>query len=421
MAAQFRPKLGNAFPGSLHATEMPAGASDTGPSRFEAEYTRARLLANRSLIRVTCAVGALIAGLRSVEQAFAELWHPAQPFGLMTVLGVSIVLAVIAWSPAFPRWYLPLAEVVVPLRNAVGALFVGGAAAHGNPEMLMFLPLMIIGPFFFLGLSLRAALVSVVLALSSFVVAAIAFGLELPIMLRSLVLLLVAAAACAVAARQLETWGRKSFRESRLISDLAQHDGLTGLKNRRVFDEQLARLWQQAVENERKIAILLIDVDHFKAFNDLYGHQAGDQTLRRVAQTLQSLIAGPADVLARYGGEEFAIILYDVSAKEAEALADRMRQAVGALAIEHRGSRIGGRVTISIGAASIEPTEGRQARGALQLADQALYEAKQRGRNRVELMDQAAHRLLETGVFSRASLSGRLTNLEPIPARRVKP
>jgi diguanylate cyclase (GGDEF)-like protein len=180
---------------------------------------------------------------------------------------------------------------------------------------------------------------------------------------------------------------------------------LTGLKNRRVFDEQLSRLWQQAVEDRRSIAMLLIDVDHFKPFNDRYGHQAGDQALQRVAQTLQAFVSRPLDVLARYGGEEFAVILYDIDAREAEELAERMRRAVSELAIEHHGSRVRATLTISVGVALIEPSRDRQARGALQLADQALYEAKIRGRNRVALMDQTAHRLLETGVFRRAQLA----------------
>ena len=109
-------------------------------------------------------------------------------------------------------------------------------------------------------------------------------------------------------------------------------------------------------------------------------------------------------MLARYGGEEFAVVLYDVDRAQAEAHAERMRRAVSGLALEHRGSRFSS-VTISIGVAIVAPTPGRRARGALQLADQALYEAKVRGRNRIEVMDQAAHRLLVTGVFAKKTLA----------------
>jgi diguanylate cyclase (GGDEF)-like protein len=129
--------------------------------------------------------------------------------------------------------------------------------------------------------------------------------------------------------------------------------------------------------------------------------------LRRVAQSLQTLVIRPDDVLARYGGEEFAVLSYDIDAREAESLAEKMRRAVGGLAIKNEGSHPGLAVSISVGVAVIEPSADRRSRGALQLADQALYEAKVRGRNRVELLDDAAHRLLVTGVFSRDALARR--------------
>ena len=115
----------------------------------------------------------------------------------------------------------------------------------------------------------------------------------------------------------------------------------------------------------------------------------------------------PLDVLARYGGEEFALVAYDIDSSEAESLAERMRFAVGALAIKHEGSTAGGSVTISVGVAVVQPSTERRSRGALQLADQALYEAKVRGRNRVELLDDMAHRLLVTGVFAKLALGRR--------------
>jgi diguanylate cyclase (GGDEF)-like protein len=397
-----RPDL-SPFPNSPYAAELQRGpASCFFSPAFEAEYVRARLFGDRTLIRWACAFAALLAVVRGTEQAFGSPWHQAQLIVVTLVMTASIALALIAWSRAFERLYLRLAQIVVPIRNSLAAIFVAGAAAHGQGELLMVLPLMVLGPFFFLGLSFRTALLSVVLTVASFIVAAVAFGVALPVTVRSSALLLIAAIACAIAARHLEKWSRKSFLESHLIAEFAERDALTGLKNRRVFDEQLGRLWQQAVEDARAIAILLIDVDHFKAFNDHYGHQAGDQTLRRAAQTLQTFVSRPLDVLARYGGEEFAAILYDIDVGEAGALAERMRRAVSELAIEHRGPEVGAAVTVSVGVAVIEPSRERRSRGALQLADQALYEAKVRGRNRVAIMDQVAHGQLETGVFKLA-------------------
>jgi diguanylate cyclase (GGDEF)-like protein len=224
---------------------------------------------------------------------------------------------------------------------------------------------------------------------------------------RSCLLLIVVAAACGVVARTLERSARTRFVDTHAMAELAQQDALTGVKNRRVFDEHLELIWQIAVEKERSLALLLIDVDHFKAFNDRYGHQAGDRALRRVAEMLQMFVTRPNDLLARYGGEEFAVLLYDVDAVAAEKVAAQMRKAVCAMGLEHRDSRLGQIVTISIGVGVVEPSPERRARGALQLADEALYQAKTMGRNRVEVLDPAAHKALETGVFTKGTGASR--------------
>jgi diguanylate cyclase (GGDEF)-like protein len=397
-----------AFPSSPYAVELQRGAARRSfGAAVEAEYVRADLFDKRTLIRVACALAVLLAVFRGADQLLFGAAEPRQWILVAVVLTASLALATVAWAPVFDRWYLPLAQVVVPIRNALAAVGVAEAAANGQLEMLMILPLMVLGPFFFMGLRFRVALLAVAVTVAAFLVSVAIFGMALPVALRSILFLLLAAVACAIAARHLEKWSRTSFLESHLIEELAQHDTLTGLKNRRVFDEHLDRLWQRGIEESRAIAILMMDIDHFKAYNDGYGHQAGDQTLRRVAQTLQALVSRPHDVLARYGGEEFAVILYDIDGRQAEALAERMRRAIGDLAILHEGSPARASLTISVGVAVIEPSSDRKSRGALQLADQALYEAKLRGRNRVELMDQAAHRLLVTGVFSRATFARR--------------
>jgi diguanylate cyclase (GGDEF)-like protein len=167
-----------------------------------------------------------------------------------------------------------------------------------------------------------------------------------------------------------------------------------------VFDERLEQVWQRAVTAGQVMAVMLIDIDHFKSYNDCYGHQAGDQALRHVAQTVQKLVRRPEDILTRYGGEEFAAILCEVNAEQAREIAERVRAAVAELNIEHRGSRTASRVTISVGVAVVVPSADRSPRGAVQLADQALYEAKVQGRNRIELMDRRQHELMVTGVFA---------------------
>ncbi|HEY8519678.1 MAG TPA: diguanylate cyclase [Gammaproteobacteria bacterium] len=390
---------------SPYAAELRRGvAHHRFRPELEAEYCRARLLARRMLIRAACTFAVLLAAARGAELVLGDA-SPAQLAAITTVLAASLLLLALAWSSLFERWYLPVANVVVPVRNVVIAVFVARAAMHGQSELLMLVPLMIVGPFFFLGLAPRMALIAASVTLVAFAWAAAAFGMAWPTAARTVTFLLMITAVCVIAVRYLESWARKGFLEGRLAAERAQHDALTGVKNRAAFDEHLQALWQRAIEEGRTIAVLLIDVDYFKPYNDAYGHQAGDRTLHRVAQTLQSLVTGPADVLARYGGEEFAVILYGADDDHASAMAERMRAAVGGLAIEHRASRVVPTVSISVGVAVVEPSRQRQPRGALQLADQALYEAKVRGRNRVEVLGRAAHRLLVTGVFAKSTLA----------------
>lgn len=403
--AVLRSNLG-AFPDSPYAAELQRGAVGRRfDPHLEQEYVQAHLSENRTLIRVTCVLGACLSFFCVVRLGLEGYLSHDQLLQIVVVFLSSVVLASIACTPLFGRFYLPLARIVVPVRNALAAAFITLIAVHGRFEMLMALPLMVVGPFFFLGLSLRVALLSVAATIMSFVVSAAVMGLALPAAAFASAFLLAVAVACAIAARHIDERSRRSFLEGRVIAELAEHDALTGIKNRRVFDEHLSRLWRRAIEDGRTVAVLLIDVDHFKAYNDRYGHQAGDRALRRVAETLQAFAGRPLDVLARYGGEEFAVVLNDVDGRQAGHVADQMRRAVSELAIERRGG-VAGRVTISVGVAALKPTAERGPRGALQLADQALYEAKVRGRNRVELMEEEDYSLLITGVFAKSTLHG---------------
>lgn len=394
----------SAFPDSPYAAELQRGFSNLRFGRqLELEYVRAHLLDSRIVIRAACTLAALLGLGRCVEQLAAGPERTGSLLAIGVVMTASLLLTTLAWSAAFERLFLPCARIIVPARNALVAAYIAAAAAHGQLEMLMVLPTLLIGPFFFLGLRFHTALLSGVLTAASFVTHTILFDLAWPVALRAWVFLLMGLVACAFAARHLEKWSRTSFLEARLIAELAQHDALTGTKNRRVFDEHLARLWPQAIADGRTMAVLLIDVDHFKAYNDRYGHQAGDQALRRIAQSLQGVVTRPLDVLARYGGEEFVAVLYDVDQHQATDIAAKMRRSVQELGIEHRGSRTSSAVTTSIGIAVVAPTSDRNPRGALQLADQALYAAKVGGRNRVELMNEADYRMLVTGVFAKNS------------------
>ena len=190
---------------------------------------------------------------------------------------------------------------------------------------------------------------------------------------------------------------RANFIENRLLNDIAERDGLSGLYNRRMFDNLTNRLWLQAQRNKDPLQIILVDIDHFKAYNDLYGHQAGDNCIRRVAAIIARATKRPFDFCARYGGEEFALVLYAPSGTDATALPEQIRRETMALSIPHTHSESGGILTVSIGSATAEPDTKRSLAGLIQTADEALYRAKQLGRNRVLHVDSSESN--PTGAF----------------------
>lgn len=174
---------------------------------------------------------------------------------------------------------------------------------------------------------------------------------------------------------------------NRTLERLSSSDGLTGIANRRYFDDYLNREWLRGVRNGTGLAVVLLDVDHFKLFNDTYGHQGGDDCLRQVAGTLQSVLKRPTDLAARYGGEEFAAILPQTDEAGALAVAEQIRKAIEDLHIRHASSPVSTWVTVSIGVASFNVCqEGRQDT-LLAAADQALYQAKRTGRNQVKVAE----------------------------------
>ena len=167
------------------------------------------------------------------------------------------------------------------------------------------------------------------------------------------------------------------------FATLSRQDALTALPNRRCFDEVLSQAWAEHDLQSRSLTLLLLDVDHFKAFNDRYGHSAGDQCLKLVAQALLDVVTAEGGSLARWGGEEFAVLLPGVRQAEAERIASRLCTAVSALSLRHEASSTSAVVTLSVGGAcGVPEVAGVSTADALWLADQALYRAKSDGRNR---------------------------------------
>ncbi|UCD66549.1 MAG: diguanylate cyclase [Deltaproteobacteria bacterium] len=184
--------------------------------------------------------------------------------------------------------------------------------------------------------------------------------------------------------RALEESRAQLAEANRTLQKLSSLDGLTGIANRRSFDETLKKEWNRAMRTEKNIGLIMLDIDFFKLYNDHYGHQGGDDCLKKVAKGLDSAIHRETDFLARYGGEEFSAVLPDTDLKGAVKVAEEMRQAVTALRLEHAKSKVSDIVSISIGVSAITPLMGTEPEILIAAADQALYKAKEDGRDRVK-------------------------------------
>jgi two-component system, chemotaxis family, response regulator WspR len=168
-----------------------------------------------------------------------------------------------------------------------------------------------------------------------------------------------------------------------VLQRLMNSDGLTGLSNRRHFDEYLELEWRRAIREQTQMSLMMIDVDYFKAYNDTFGHLEGDEALRQVAKAIRASCSRPSDLPARYGGEEFALVLPNTSPGGARLLAEKLRQTVAGMNIPHMAPKEGSTLTVSIGLATVVPGVGSHSRQLIQSADQGLYAAKNNGRNQV--------------------------------------
>lgn len=166
-----------------------------------------------------------------------------------------------------------------------------------------------------------------------------------------------------------------------LLRELAFLDGLTRVANRRLFDERLELEWRRNLRTKTPLSLVLLDIDHFKAYNDFYGHQQGDQCLQQIAAAMASVPQRAGDLVARYGGEEFVTILPDTNESGAVETAERIAQAIRALQIPHEKSQTDSIVTVSLGVATLIPTLDEPPEALIKRTDEHLYEAKAQGRN----------------------------------------
>lgn len=173
----------------------------------------------------------------------------------------------------------------------------------------------------------------------------------------------------------------KKYRD--LLKENSMVDGLTGIPNRRRFDEALSTEWNRAVRYGSSLSLVMFDIDHFKLYNDTYGHLEGDECLKVVAKAAAGVPKRSTDIVARWGGEEFVCLLPDTDVEMAGRIAEEVRKTIEDLAIPHTSSLISDRVTVSVGVTTIIPDNNRKPMVLMEQADKALYQAKQSGRNRV--------------------------------------
>jgi len=171
-------------------------------------------------------------------------------------------------------------------------------------------------------------------------------------------------------------------RQSDAMRELTLTDALTGIANRRSFNDAIQNEWRRCARSAMPLSLVMIDIDHFKRYNDAYGHQAGDACLKQVADTMLQCAGRSPDLLARYGGEEFVILLPQADSPGAQTVAERILESVRALAIPHRMSSVSDAVTVSLGVATLMPDKGSSPEALVRCADDALYQAKKDGRNR---------------------------------------
>lgn len=286
-------------------------------------------------------------------------------------------------------WRKPRSPWLQAAFTALSALLVCGTAYSVYAYKLMGLPdessvlvLVMLGVFLPLGLSVRSQLLVAVLYVAA--VEAMALSAPLPevreAMLRSGVVLMISLCVLAFGAYWREYLQREQFLLRGDMHWMAMRDALTGLFNRRMFAQQLQMTMRQAQREQRPLALLLIDVDHFKRYNDHHGHPAGDRVLQALAAVFESMAARPLDMAVRLGGEEFALLRYDCDATHAQQTGDALVAAVAELALAHAHSPLARVVTVSVGYALLLP--GERPEDLYTRADAALYAAKAAGRNR---------------------------------------
>lgn len=335
--------------------------------------------------------------------AFDIIWMPAhyQPLWMarLIVAMPMLFLLLLARLPFFHVIQQPVIVVYSVIAAAGVMSFESLSVApyshyYASAIMLVVMFVFVLSRILFVWGLICAALMLIELLLFNL------FYLQAPmgLLAAKLFLFLLSCVFCLVGAFLTERGLRRNYLQSRLLSlenrDLEESnlklqylssvDGLTQVANRRSLDVSLTTEWQRAMRKGEPVAVLMIDVDHFRQYNDTYGHRSGDNCLREVARALKDFARRPGDMVARYGGEEFAVVQVAAGPMQALEIAENVCARIRELSIPHRLSSHG-TISVSIGVASVVPVRDSRPEALVLRADQALYEAKRSGRNRVVL------------------------------------
>ena len=300
--------------------------------------------------------------------------------GIVPVLALTWVALYVRSLREWLQWLVSASALASGL-GIVGIIWVARVHAFGLPYEGIILATFF--SYFLTGLRFVAASLCGWLVFLAYVAMELHVGLNGDTLLYNAFFLATANLIGCFGNHFLEQAVRQNFCSMVQLHRLAERDFVTGLLNRRAFSTRATGIWREALRDGRSIGIAMVDVDHFKHYNDHYGHAAGDVALQSVAHVIAEHARRPLDACARYGGEEFVVLWYDVDADHAMALAQRMCQAVQALGLPHAASPTADVVSISMGMICTQVHDAAQWDAALRAADQALYQAKQQGRNRV--------------------------------------
>ena len=350
-------------------------------AEFQAFYTEGHLLRVRLAAYLIIVLFAAFVAIDVLTlPANVSHWTARIRFGI--IIPVFTGLLYVSYRPSL-RGYLGRAVYGAALVGGLGTTAVIGVAYRLGTQ-IPYEGILLVALFIYLIACLQwwRALVANMVTLVAFIAMEVLYQRDPHARLYQIIFMCAANAVGAYGGYFLEHSARTMFLITKLLNELAELDGLTGLSNRRTLDIYLDRIWRQALRDKQAVAIAMIDIDHFKKYNDRYGHAQGDAALRAVADVIAHHARRPLDITARYGGEEFAVVWFHPSASELPRMAEVMTKAVAALGMAHADSEFG-KVTISVGVALMTPAGGQSSAELLKAADAALYEAKHQGRNRV--------------------------------------